>query len=76
MLFARTVQAKHIIFQPAKVAQSLLLFCQGQGQLTSLPPPGVERRMSRAMSMEEYDRPNIRRLSLTPHAAESPPRRP
>ncbi|XP_072940368.1 uncharacterized protein ZK1073.1 isoform X4 [Epargyreus clarus] len=60
---------------PAKVAQSLLLFCQGQGQLTSLPPPGVERRMSRAMSMEEYDRPNIRRLSLTPGAAESPPRR-
>ncbi|XP_023937842.2 uncharacterized protein ZK1073.1 isoform X3 [Bicyclus anynana] len=60
---------------PAKVAQSLLLFCQGQGQLTSLPPPGVERRMSRAMSMEEYDKPNIRRLSLTPAASETPPRR-
>ncbi|XP_038210778.1 uncharacterized protein ZK1073.1 isoform X2 [Zerene cesonia] len=60
---------------PAKVAQSLLLFCQGQGLLTSLPPPGVERRMSRAMSMEEYDKPNIRRLSLTPAAAESPPPR-
>ncbi|XP_037874892.1 uncharacterized protein ZK1073.1 isoform X3 [Bombyx mori] len=58
---------------PAKVAQSLLLFCQGQGQLTSLPPPGVERRMSRAMSMEEYDKPNIRRLSLTPSVADSPP---
>ncbi|CAK1552472.1 unnamed protein product [Leptosia nina] len=60
---------------PAKVAQSLLLFCQGQGQLTSLPPPGVERRMSRAMSMEEYDKPNIRRLSLTPNVSESPPQR-
>ncbi|XP_052751081.1 uncharacterized protein ZK1073.1 isoform X3 [Galleria mellonella] len=60
---------------PAKVAQSLLLFCQGQGQLTSLPPPGIERRMSRAMSMEEYDKPNIRRLSLTPSVSESPPPR-
>ncbi|XP_026328253.1 uncharacterized protein ZK1073.1 isoform X4 [Hyposmocoma kahamanoa] len=60
---------------PAKVAQSLLLFCQGQGLLTSLPPPGVERRMSRAMSMEEYDKPNIRRLSLTPNSSESPPPR-
>ncbi|CAH0728039.1 unnamed protein product, partial [Brenthis ino] len=60
---------------PAKVAQSLLLFCQGQSQLTSLPPPGVERRMSRAMSMEEYDKPNIRRLSLTPSVSESPPQR-
>ncbi|XP_026729805.1 uncharacterized protein ZK1073.1 isoform X3 [Trichoplusia ni] len=60
---------------PAKVSQSLLLFCQGQGLLTSLPPPGVERRMSRAMSMEEYDKPNIRRLSLTPAAPDSPPHR-
>ncbi|XP_061378099.1 uncharacterized protein ZK1073.1 isoform X3 [Danaus plexippus] len=60
---------------PAKVAQSLLLFCQGQSQLTSLPPPGVERRMSRAMSMEEYDKPNIRRLSLTPRNSDSPPLR-
>ncbi|XP_077291583.1 uncharacterized protein ZK1073.1 isoform X2 [Arctopsyche grandis] len=50
---------------PAKVSQSLLLFCQGQGLLTSLSLPGVERRMSRAMSMEEYDKPNIRRLSIT-----------
>ncbi|CAG5042675.1 unnamed protein product [Parnassius apollo] len=58
---------------PAKVAQSLLLFCQGQGRLTSLPPPGVERRMSRGMSMEEYDRPNIRRLSLTPSATDTRP---
>ncbi|XP_014357291.2 uncharacterized protein ZK1073.1 isoform X4 [Papilio machaon] len=54
---------------PAKVAVSLLLFCQGQGLLTSLPPPGVERRMSRNISMEEYDTPNIRRLSLTPAPA-------
>ncbi|XP_013175102.1 PREDICTED: uncharacterized protein ZK1073.1 isoform X5 [Papilio xuthus] len=53
---------------PAKVAVSLLLFCQGQGLLTSLPPPGVQRRMSRNISMEEYDTPNIRRLSLTPAA--------
>ncbi|XP_045446296.1 uncharacterized protein ZK1073.1 [Melitaea cinxia] len=60
---------------PAKVAQSLLLFCQGQGLLTSLPPPGIERRMSRGMSMEEYDKPNIRRLSLTPSVSESPPPR-
>ncbi|XP_047020041.1 uncharacterized protein ZK1073.1 isoform X11 [Helicoverpa zea] len=60
---------------PAKIAQSLLLFCQGQGLLTSLPPPGVERRMSRAMSMEEYDKPNIRRLSLTPAQPDSPHRK-
>ncbi|XP_059061396.1 uncharacterized protein ZK1073.1 [Achroia grisella] len=60
---------------PAKVSQSLLLFCQGQGLLTSLPPPGIERRMSRAMSMEEYDKPNIRRLSLTPSVSDSPPPR-
>ncbi|XP_068630234.1 uncharacterized protein ZK1073.1 isoform X5 [Battus philenor] len=58
---------------PAKVAVSVLLFCQGQGLLTSLPPPGVERRMSRNMSMEEYDTPNIRRLSLTPAPAPAAP---
>ncbi|XP_013134423.1 PREDICTED: uncharacterized protein ZK1073.1 isoform X8 [Papilio polytes] len=57
---------------PAKVAVSVLLFCQGQGLLTSLPPPGVQRRMSRNISMEEYDTPNIRRLSLTPAAAAAP----
>nr|CAD7452692.1 unnamed protein product [Timema tahoe] len=68
---------------PHKVAQSILLFCKGQGILTSLVMPGVDRqrtfsgssdgsgdgsrprRMSRGMSMEEYDKPNIRRLSLT-----------
>lgn len=66
---------------PAKVAQSILLFCKGQGLLTSITLPGVERqrtfsgsssdgehprrRFSRGMSMEEYDKPNIRRLSIT-----------
>lgn len=74
------------ILQPAKVAQSILLFCKGQGLLTSVAMPGVDRnrtfsassggsnespngghRLSRGMSMEEYDKPNIRRLSLTPN---------
>lgn len=69
---------------PAKVAQSILLFCKGQGLLTSVIMPGVDRsrafstssggsndsgaggrRLSRGMSMEEYDKPNIRRLSVT-----------
>ncbi|GLH07353.1 Protein ZK1073.1 [Gryllus bimaculatus] len=66
---------------PYKVAQSILLFCKGQGLLTSLTLPGVDRqrafsggsfdgeggprRLSRGMSMEEYDKPNIRRLSIT-----------
>jgi len=67
--------------QPEKFAQSILLFCKGQGLLTSITMPGVERqrtfsgssadgegrtrRLSRGMSMEEYDKPNIRRLSIT-----------
>ncbi|XP_065354078.1 uncharacterized protein ZK1073.1 isoform X2 [Cloeon dipterum] len=66
---------------PEKLAQSILLFCKGQGLLTSITMPGVERqrtfsgssadgegrsrRLSRGMSMEEYDKPNIRRLSIT-----------
>lgn len=69
---------------PAKVAQSILLFCKGQGLLTSVTLPGVDRnrafstssggsndgtpggrRLSRGMSMEDYDKPNIRRLSIT-----------
>lgn len=74
-----------IVKQPAKVAQSILLFCKGQGLLTSVAMPGVDRgraystssggsndgnalgprRLSRGMSMEEYDKPNIRRLSIT-----------
>ena len=43
----------------------------GLGWLTSVDLPNVERRSSRdstggrRMSMEEYDTPNIRRLSLT-----------
>ena len=62
-----------------KLANSLLLFCKGLGWLTSLSHSGVERGRSasqssqgsgvggsgRRMSMEEYDKPNIRRLSLT-----------
>ncbi len=62
---------------PAKLANSLLLFCKGLGWLTTLATPGVDRQRSasqssqgsgagaaaggRRMSMEEYDRPNIRR---------------
>jgi len=59
---------------PEKVAESLILFCQGQGLL-----PTINRRMSRQestnsqgsegggrrFSMTDYDTPNIRRLSLT-----------
>ena len=75
----------NFIKQPAKVAQAVLLFCKGQGLLTSVVMPGVDRsrafstssggsndgqagpnrRLSRGMSMEEYDKPNIRRLSVT-----------
>lgn len=72
---------------PAKVAQSVLLFCKGLGLLTSVAL-GMDRqrtfsgssgegeslgrrRLSRGMSMEEYDKPNIRRLSLT--CADPPP---
>jgi len=65
---------------PEKTAQSILLFCKGQGLLTSVTMPGVERQRTfsggaddtpdklnrqRTMSMEEYDKPNIRRLSIT-----------
>ncbi|KAB7506047.1 Uncharacterized protein Anas_04418 [Armadillidium nasatum] len=65
---------------PEKFAQSLLLFCKGLGVLTSLPMTGVERqrtfsgsstdeegrpRRHRAMSMEEYDIPNLRRFSFS-----------
>lgn len=59
---------------PDKTAESILLFCQGLGLL-----PAINRRNSRSnstcssdgegntrrMSMEQYDVPNIRRLSLT-----------
>lgn len=56
---------------PGKLANSVLLFTKGLGWLTSVDLPNVERRSSRdstggrRMSMEEYDIPNIRRLSLT-----------
>eukprot|EP00095_Tigriopus_kingsejongensis_P006060 maker-scaffold1738_size29542-snap-gene-0.8 protein:Tk06060 transcript:maker-scaffold1738_size29542-snap-gene-0.8-mRNA-1 annotation:"conserved hypothetical protein" len=63
---------------PSKLANSLLLFCKGLGWMTTLTTPGIDRQRSasqsstgsggglqRRMSMEEYDKPNIRRLSLT-----------
>jgi len=56
---------------PGKLANAILLFTKGLGWLTSVDLPNVERRSSRdstggrRMSMEEYDTPNIRRLSLT-----------
>jgi hypothetical protein len=55
---------------PAKLANSILLFVKGLGWLTSVNLPNVERRSSRdlggrRMSMDDYDKPNIRRLSLT-----------
>jgi len=56
---------------PGKLANAILLFTKGLGWLTSVDLPNVERRSSRdstggrRMSMEEYDVPNIRRLSLT-----------
>lgn len=65
---------------PGKVAQSILLFCKGQGLLTSVTLPGIERqrtfsgcsvdgenkrKLFRGMSMEEYDKPNLRRFSLS-----------
>jgi len=53
-----------------KFANSVLFFVKGQGWLTSVTLPNLERRASRdmqgrRMSMEDYDKPNIRRLSLT-----------
>lgn len=53
-----------------KLANSVLLFVKGLGWLTSVSLPNVERKSSRdmtgrRMSMEDYDKPNIRRLSLT-----------
>lgn len=60
---------------PVKTANSILLFCKGLGWLTSVDLPGVERRSSidsqgkprrqRSISMEDYDKPNIRRLSIS-----------
>lgn len=65
---------------PEKLAQSLLLFVKGLGFLTSVTLPGVERQRTfsggdpkmlgavgrrKTLSMEEYDMPRPRRLSLT-----------
>lgn len=55
---------------PSKLANAILLFVKGLGWLSSVTLPNVERRSSkdgggRKMSMEEFDKPNIRRLSLT-----------
>jgi len=58
---------------PAKVSQSILLFCQGMGLLTSLSTTDRLRTYSNSsndgerrpsMSMEDYDRPNTKRFSL------------
>jgi len=64
---------------PEKLAQSLLLFVKGLGFLTSLQLPGIQAHEGmnamksslasigrrRTLSMEEYDIPRMRRLSLT-----------
>jgi len=66
---------------PDKFATHLVLYVQGLGKLSSLPPTGswnrtrttsgsasgsidYDARRTRSMSMEEYDVPNIRRLSI------------
>lgn len=63
-----------LVESPGKVAQSILLFCQGMGLLTSASSSerlrtvsncshdGEERRPS--MSMGDYDRPNSKRFSI------------
>lgn len=53
-----------------KLAENVLLFVKGCGWLTSVSLPNVQsieeaRKDGRKMSMEQYDTPNIRRLSLT-----------
>jgi protein NDRG1 len=60
---------------PCKLSNCILLFIKGLGWLTSINLPGVERRRSvddqgnairqRSISMEDYDKPNIRRLSIS-----------
>lgn len=64
-----------LIEAPEKFCNSLLLFCKGLGVLTSVNlrtrtlsnssggATGTAR--NRSMSMEDYDRPNARRLSVT-----------
>ena len=60
---------------PGKLAYSILLFCKGLGWLSSLSLPGTNRQSlrrgqsfqrQRSLSMEEYDKPNIRRLASSP----------
>ena len=64
-----------------KVADSLILFCQGLGLVPSvqrkisrsqsingeMDPTGKPAAMTRKVSMEMFDIPNIRRLSLSTH---------
>jgi len=60
-----------LVETPDKIAEALVLFCQGQGLM-----PTINRRLSRQesnssdcngrkLSMTDYDTPNIRRLSLS-----------
>ena len=44
---------------PAKLANSILLFCKGLGWLTSVDLPGVERRSSTGSNVSTH---NISRL--------------
>merc|ERR1712181_153099 len=56
---------------PEKTAEALLLFCQGMGLLPTLGRRGSRTDSQgggRRGSMEEYDTPNIRRLSLSAEA--------
>lgn len=48
---------------PGKMAQSVLLFCKGQGLLTSVTLPGIERQRTFSGSSTDSDRPSRRRLS-------------
>eukprot|EP00092_Neocalanus_flemingeri_P002791 GFUD01002988.1.p1 GENE.GFUD01002988.1~~GFUD01002988.1.p1 ORF type:complete len:301 (-),score=93.37 GFUD01002988.1:107-1009(-) len=61
---------------PGKTAEAVLLFCQGLCLLPAVPQVSrtarqtssgnQEENSNAALSMRDYDRPNIRRLSLTP----------
>jgi len=51
---------------PEKLAEAILLFCQGVGLLpTAGRRPSQDLSRKNSMSMQEYDQPNIRRFSLT-----------
>jgi len=69
--------AEPLLETPEKTAEALLLFVQGLGLLPTVgrrpsrqDSQGEERRSS--MSMEDYDTPNIRRLSLVNGGKEVP----